>query len=142
MPGQSHFNITASEARPLLLNGAADAMQKCFTTEEGIKKAFWHASQILDVGSSIEMLSPRSSGGRVHLHQEAADVRSKEPIHLSFGIYYSSLVGWLFFQCRAQGPENAGSAESALRRGIVLLSRSNSHVARIHKQALEPLQQM
>ncbi len=118
-------------------------LQRCFTATEDIDKAAWHATRIHQIAPTIQVYSS-PFGERVHLGHEVDTTSSGESIHYSFAIYFSSLVLWSlnFLSRHHQEQDISNAANAALRRGVVLVSRSALPAAKVFKQTLKALQEL
>ncbi|KAK5045147.1 hypothetical protein LTR84_009480 [Exophiala bonariae] len=121
-------------------------LRKCFTTLENLKKATWHADQLLDIAADIELVSfSCSRAGRIHLHQEARRAQPGEPIHFAQAVYHATMVLRLSSTLLTQSETSQsvadlqGELDSITRRGIQILSRSAGRIAGVSKQVLESL---
>lgn len=140
---EPHFENTVDFERPDSQRAAL--LQKCFNTAENLDKATWHASQILDIASSIELVSFLPSNGRVHLRREVRRIKHGEPLHFSHAVYHATMVlrlsSLLETSFQRYGEQVGGSEiDSISRKGARLLSRSGSRAAGVFKQVLESLQ--
>ncbi|KAJ9603451.1 hypothetical protein H2200_012229 [Cladophialophora chaetospira] len=140
-PVSTHISDQTSLTASSFARWRVDALQKCFTPTKDIDKAAWHAHRIHEIATDVEIFS-RSSGEPVHLRHEVSASSSKEPLHYSFTVYYASMVIWSsrFLGNDDEEKDSASAADTALRKGVILVSRSASQVARLFKRRLESLQ--
>ena len=142
--------IVVDKSQPLSFSKSSSlsrkvvALKRCFTSRERSDKAAWHARRLLDIAPSMQDLRPGSPGDRIHLARGSDAIRSSQPLHFSFAVYYSCMILWSleFLETHSQGTKDAIGTSSPLRKGSNLLSQSTSRVAENFKQILESLQDL
>lgn len=123
------------------------SLEDCFTSEGDQEKAIWHANKILRISQDIEVKIHRPHGERVHLLQQAEKAGTGDPTHYSYAVYYATMVLWWSQKYSSPssleillGNDHLIPAKQVLRKGIDLLSRSESQVAGVFKHILVSLE--